>query len=389
MHLNDFVIENNAIKKYTGNGGNIEIPDSVETVYLEAFKDVGEEFNLIIPETIKEIITSYSGFCRGLVSLQIPCDTAKKMLCGFACCPNLKEICVDGAMTFSVPDTIGFSDIFVAVNDVLFWENSNYDKCREFLEKLKKRATLHAIWRKCDKDVKSKLEESGLKSFFKDCYVVDSLENEFNYKVMAYEYFGRVIEKNILEQYPSNEDCSYRDIVLISGENIFYDKGSWFYQLYFDPNGNSGHEHLATFYGTSDNFEDVIRYIDEVELKVKLKHIVTTRLREVKPFIYNSKYSQYIETNPNIVVENSTFRFDRVGGRWNERKLLDELINRGGIIAKDVTMNTDYLVIDPDRSTDKPILKALKFREKDSNIQIILIDDLEKHFLDTYGFKAE
>lgn len=361
----------------------------MKTVQLKAFCDIDEKFSLTIPKSVKEIKYCYSKKCPGLVSLQLANDTLWNQLEKFEICPNLEDICVGGVMNFHLPDIKGISDIFISVNDVLFRRNSNLDECREFLEKISEKANLHAIWKKYDKDVKSKLEESGFIDYFKDCYVVDSFKNSFGRKVMSREYFDNTIKSSILNCYPTDQYSKYEDIVLISDENISYDEGNWFYQLHFDTDNTIQHELSNNPCMITRSFDDILRCLDTVERSHKLKLIGKTILYDFAPFVFNTKYDQYIEADPDIVIEGSSFLFDRVGGRWYERIYIDELINRGGIQVKELTEDTDYLVVDPSRSSDKHIMKCLKLWEKCLHTNIILMTDLEIHFLNAYGFVPE
>ncbi len=54
-NTNDFVIQNKMIKKYTGQGGNVVIPDGVKSIRHEAFQDCKQLISIVIPESVTRI----------------------------------------------------------------------------------------------------------------------------------------------------------------------------------------------------------------------------------------------------------------------------------------------------------------------------------------------
>ena len=49
---NDFEIENGILKKYTGPGGDVEIPDSVTAIGDEAFQYCHSLTSIVIPDSV-------------------------------------------------------------------------------------------------------------------------------------------------------------------------------------------------------------------------------------------------------------------------------------------------------------------------------------------------
>ena len=51
----DFEIENGILKKYTGPGGDVEIPDGVTAIGESAFRDCRSLTSIVIPDSVTAI----------------------------------------------------------------------------------------------------------------------------------------------------------------------------------------------------------------------------------------------------------------------------------------------------------------------------------------------
>ena len=88
--INDFVIENGVLKSYSGEGGDIEIPTSVERIAREAFQLCKTIQAVRIPQNVKEI--DDAAF-RGSSLTQVELPEGIALGCSaFEACKNLREI---------------------------------------------------------------------------------------------------------------------------------------------------------------------------------------------------------------------------------------------------------------------------------------------------------
>ena len=107
--MSDFVIENGELVKYTGNGGDVIIPNSVTTIGICAFSKCTRLINVIIPETVTSIGVDVFFGCKNLTSINVSeqnsnyasldgvlYDKKKTML---ICCPARKKSVI-------IPDSV-------------------------------------------------------------------------------------------------------------------------------------------------------------------------------------------------------------------------------------------------------------------------------------------
>ena len=129
--------------------------------------------------------------------------------------------------------------ILIAVEPVLFdtkperiaLKPERIAECHRFLDAIGEDRNLFAIWSTFDRGTENKLKQSGLISYFKNCFVCDSFEKDFGKDIMSRDYYSRVLRKGI-------DECvgkSYADILFVSDYEGFYKNGSYYNTIYYDP----------------------------------------------------------------------------------------------------------------------------------------------------------
>ena len=90
---NDFEIENGILKKYTGPGGDVEIPDSVTAIGDRAFGRCNSLTSIEIPDSVTAIGDRAFEYCRSLTSIVIPNSVTAIGNGAFSGCSSLTSIC--------------------------------------------------------------------------------------------------------------------------------------------------------------------------------------------------------------------------------------------------------------------------------------------------------
>ena len=101
---NDFEIENGILKKYTGSGGDVEIPDSVTAIGDHAFQECRSLTNIVLPDSVTAIGGWAFMYCRSLTSIIIPDSVTAIGTRAFDGCSSLTSIVLPDSIT-----TIGAS----------------------------------------------------------------------------------------------------------------------------------------------------------------------------------------------------------------------------------------------------------------------------------------
>ena len=100
MHsTQDFEIENGILKKYTGSGGDVEIPDGVTAIGDGAFFDCDSLTSIVIPDSVTNIGDRAFAFCSSLTSIVIPNSVTNIGDHAFYDCSSLTSIVIPDSVT--------------------------------------------------------------------------------------------------------------------------------------------------------------------------------------------------------------------------------------------------------------------------------------------------
>lgn len=97
--LSDFVIENGILKKYTGPGGDVVIPEGVTAIGDFAFSERKDLTAVTIPGTVTSIGALSFSCCEGLTSVTIPENVTSIGSYAFSQCRNLTRVMLPGSLT--------------------------------------------------------------------------------------------------------------------------------------------------------------------------------------------------------------------------------------------------------------------------------------------------
>ena len=91
-----------------------------------------------------------------------------------------------------------------------------------------------------------------------------------------------------------------------------------------------------------------------------------------------SDYGAYLEKSPLIVFSGKSFVLSGMDMLGDEHgiSIEEEIASRGGVVRKDVSGKTDYLVVDPEWAGESKIKKAIEQQKKGKPVKIILGTDL-------------
>lgn len=95
----DFSIENGILKKYTGPGGEVVVPQGVETIGPSAFDECAALTGVTLPESLRVIEFHAFMECRNLREITIPQNVQKIGPWAFFYCKGLQKITLLGANT--------------------------------------------------------------------------------------------------------------------------------------------------------------------------------------------------------------------------------------------------------------------------------------------------
>ena len=108
----ELVIESGVLTKYNGPGGDVAVPEGVETIGQSAFDECVKLTGVTLPESLLTIEFHAFMECRGLTEVTIPRNVRKIGPWAFFYCKGLKKITLLGAQTFpAVKSEDPFEDV--------------------------------------------------------------------------------------------------------------------------------------------------------------------------------------------------------------------------------------------------------------------------------------
>ena len=95
----DFTIEDGVLVKYTGSGGEAEVPSGVTAIGDEAFKDCVNVTRVTLPEGVTEIGNAAFSGCTGLTDISLPAGLTTIGWNAFAGCTGLASVSLPDSVT--------------------------------------------------------------------------------------------------------------------------------------------------------------------------------------------------------------------------------------------------------------------------------------------------
>lgn len=95
----NFVIENGAVTKYTGPGGDVVIPEGATYIGASAFRDCNNLSNVVIPGSVTFLGDGAFLGCKSLHSMVIPKGMVSIGNWAFADCVGLRSIVISESVT--------------------------------------------------------------------------------------------------------------------------------------------------------------------------------------------------------------------------------------------------------------------------------------------------
>ena len=129
----DFIINGDHITGYTGDGGDVVIPDGIIGIDDSAFMQNDNITNLVIPDGCTKIGMSAFSYCSGLKTVTFEGDMEEIGMMSFLGCPNLEIVTFKGNITASDENDLNSglsSNAFMGCRNlktVEFAENSRVD----------------------------------------------------------------------------------------------------------------------------------------------------------------------------------------------------------------------------------------------------------------------
>ena len=94
----DFAIDNGVLFEYTGRGGDIVIPDGVESIDQFVFSEYPNITSVVVPEGVISIDFGAFQFCENLKSISLPNSLLRFADCVFTGCSSLTNITIPAGL---------------------------------------------------------------------------------------------------------------------------------------------------------------------------------------------------------------------------------------------------------------------------------------------------
>ena len=94
-NISDFVIEKGVLKKYTGPGGDVVIPDGVTEIGDYVFYKSKTLTSVSFPKSLRIIGSQAFASCNGLTAVTIPPSVKEIRWSAFDWCENLKDVFIE------------------------------------------------------------------------------------------------------------------------------------------------------------------------------------------------------------------------------------------------------------------------------------------------------
>ena len=123
--MSDFQIENGVLVKYTGNGGDVVVPEGVTSIGNEAFYECSSLTSVTIPDGVMSIEDDAFRYCENLTSVTISDSVTSIGDRAFSSCSSLSSVTIPDSVTsigdgaFSGCDDLADDSGLVIIRNVL------------------------------------------------------------------------------------------------------------------------------------------------------------------------------------------------------------------------------------------------------------------------------
>ena len=121
--MNEFIIKNNVLKKYQGLGGDVIIPEGVEIIGWEAFKNCKKLTSVVFPESLQIIKNKAFHGCSHLTELILDKNISIIEEEAFSWCSGLKKLTIGSNMQEIQTNAFWYC---LSLKEVVFCDNAVY-----------------------------------------------------------------------------------------------------------------------------------------------------------------------------------------------------------------------------------------------------------------------